>query len=206
MDRSSLTPDESRATAWHALAAFEVAERLESPTGGLSDAEVARRRGIFGENALPQKRPPTVLEVFLRQFMSPLIYVLLAAGIISILFADVTDAGFIFVVILLNAAIGTFQEVRAERSATALQQMLRIHARVRRDGREVTVPAEDLVPGDRVVLEAGDRVPADIRVIQARSLTVDESLLTGESHAVEKNPDPINASAPLADRRHFEGC
>ncbi|HQD25295.1 MAG TPA: HAD-IC family P-type ATPase [Methanoculleus thermophilus] len=203
MDRSSLTPDESRATAWHALAAFEVAERLESPTGGLSDAEVARRRGIFGENALPQKRPPTVLEVFLRQFMSPLIYVLLAAGIISILFADVTDAGFIFVVILLNAAIGTFQEVRAERSATALQQMLRIHARVRRDGREVTVPAEDLVPGDRVVLEAGDRVPADIRVIQARSLTVDESLLTGESHAVEKNPDPINASAPLADRRNM---
>ena len=195
-----LSPDESRTTAWHALPTDDVAGRLASPPEGLSSTEAARRREVFGENALPQKRPPTVFEVFLRQFMSPLIYVLLAAGIISLLFADVTDAAFIFIVILINAVIGTFQEVKAERSATALQQMLRIYARVKRDGREATLPAEDLVPGDRVVLESGDRVPADIRILTARSLTVDESLLTGESHAVGKNPDPVNAALPPGDR------
>jgi magnesium-transporting ATPase (P-type) len=198
---TSLSPEESRATAWYAIPADDAAEMLASPEAGLTDEEVARRRGIFGANALPQKRPPTVLEIFLRQFTSPLIYVLLAAGIISVLFVDLTDAAFIFIVILVNAVVGTFQEVKAERSATALQQMLKIHARVRRDGREATVPAEDLVPGDRVVLESGDRVPADVRVIRARSLTVDESLLTGESHAVGKNADPVDVSLPLGDRQ-----
>jgi magnesium-transporting ATPase (P-type) len=197
------SPDESRTTAWHALPAGDVAERLASPTGGLTDAEVARRREVFGENALPAKRPPTVFEVFLRQFTSPLIYVLLAAGIISVLFADVTDAAFIFIVILINAVIGTFQEVKAERSATALQQMLKIRARVRRDGRETTVPAEDLVPGDQVALESGDRVPADIRTLTARALAVDESLLTGESQAVRKNPEPGGASLPPGDRQNM---
>ncbi len=200
MTDTSLSPDGLRTTAWHALPADDVAGQLASPAGGLLDAEVARRREVFGENVLPQKRPPTVLEVFLRQFTSPLIYVLLAAGIISVLFADLTDAAFIFVVILINAVIGTFQEVKAERSATALQQMLKIRARVRRDGREVTVTAESLVPGDRVALESGDRVPADIRILQARALTVDESLLTGESQAVRKNPDPVDASLSPGDR------
>ncbi|MDN7012085.1 HAD family hydrolase [Methanoculleus sp. FWC-SCC3] len=200
MTDSSLSPEESRTTAWHALPAEDAAETLASPDEGLTDAEVARRRRIFGENALPQKRPPTVLEVFLRQFTSPLIYVLLAAGIISTLFADFTDAAFIFIVILINAVIGTFQEVKAERSATALQEMLKIHARVRRDGREATVPAEDLVPGDRLILESGDRVPADVRSVRAQSLAVDESLLTGESHAIQKRPDALDASLPLADR------
>ncbi|MDK2890469.1 MAG: hypothetical protein PWR21_1101 [Methanoculleus sp.] len=197
---ASLSPEESRTTAWHALPADEVAGRLASAAGGLTDEEVARRREIFGANALPQKRPPTVFEIFLRQFTSPLIYVLLAAGIISVLFADFTDAVFIFIVILINAVIGTFQEVKAERSATALQQMLKIYARVRRDGREATIPAEDLVPGDRVVLESGDRVPADVRIARAQSLAVDESLLTGESHAIQKRPDALDASLPLADR------
>ncbi len=197
---TSLSPDESRTTAWHALPPDDAAGRLASPEEGLTDADVTRRREIFGENALPQKRPPTVFEVFLRQFTSPLIYVLLAAGIISILFADFTDAIFIFIVILINAVIGTFQEVKAERSATALQQMLKIYARARRDGRESTVPAEDLVPGDRVVLESGDRVPADVRIVRARSLAVDESLLTGESHAIQKRPDALDTSLPLADR------
>jgi len=159
MDKN-LSPDECRTTAWHALPVDEVERLLESSTDGLTEEEVARRKEVFGENVLPKKRPPTVFEVFLRQFKSPLIYVLLAAGIISILFADLTDAIFIFAVLLLNAVIGTFQEVKAERGATALQEILKIHARVIRGGRERVVPAEDLVPGDRVVLESGDRVPA----------------------------------------------
>ncbi|BBL67295.1 cation-transporting P-type ATPase [Methanoculleus chikugoensis] len=195
-----LTPDRSRTAAWHALPADNVAGQLGSPEEGLSDAEVARRRDIFGENALPKRRPPTVIEVFLRQFMSPLIYVLLAAGIIAILFSDLTDAIFIFIVVLTNAVVGTFQEVKAGRSAAALQRMLESSSRVWRDNREATVPAEDLVPGDRVALESGDRVPADIRILTAQSLAVDESLLTGESHAVGKSPDTVDASLPPADR------
>lgn len=201
MTNSPLSPEESRTTAWHALTADEAADRLASPAGGLSVEEATRRREVFGENALPQKQPPTVFEVFLRQFMNPLIYVLLAAGIISVLFADLTDAVFIFIVILINAVIGTFQETKAERSAAALQQMLKSYARVVRDGLDATIPAEELVPGDRVTLESGDRTPADIRILQARSLTVDESLLTGESHAVGKNPDPVDVSLPPGDRR-----
>lgn len=201
MTHSPLSPEVSRATAWHALTADEAADRLASPAGGLSVEEVVRRRKVFGENTLPQKRPPTVFEVFLRQFMNPLIYVLLAAGVISVLFADLTDAIFIIIVILINAVIGTFQETKAERSAAALQQMLKSYARVVRGGLGATIPAEELVPGDRVALESGDRTPADIRILQARSLTVDESLLTGESHAVGKNPDPVDASLPPGDRR-----
>mgnify|MGYP000896156467 FL=1 len=195
-----LTPDESRTTPWHAVPADNVAGQLGSPEEGLSDAEVARRREIFGENALPERRPPTVIEVFLRQFMSPLIYVLLAAGIISVLFSDLTDAIFIFIVVLTNAVIGTIQEVRAGKSAAALQRMLVSSSRVWRNNRETIVPAEDLVPGDRVALESGDRVPADIRILAAQSLAVDESLLTGESQAVGKSPDTVDASLPPADR------
>lgn len=201
MATSPLSPGDT--TAWHALTADGVAGELASPPEGLTDAEVVRRREVFGTNTLPRKRPPTILEVFLRQFASPLIYVLLAAGIISILFADPTDAVFIFAVILINAIVGTIQEARAERSATALQQMLRVHARVRRDGRETTVPAEDLVPGDRVALESGDRIPADIRLFRARTLEVDESHLTGESRAVEKNPDPVDESLSPGDRQNM---
>ncbi len=187
-------------TAWHAIPADEAAGRLRSPEGGLTTTEVTRRREIFGENTLPERRPPTVIEVFFRQFASPLIYVLLAAGTISALFADVADAAFIFAVVLLNAIIGTSQEVKAERGATALQQMLRIRARVKRDDRETTIPAEDLVPGDRVILGSGDRVPADIRITRAQSLSIDESLLTGESHAVEKISDAVDPAMPPADR------
>lgn len=196
----SFSPTESRATPWHAISVDEVAERLRSPESGLSSAEVTRRREIFGDNVLPKRRPPTVIEIFLRQFTSPLIYVLLAAGAISALFTDLTDAVFIFAVILLNAIIGTSQEVRAERGSESLRQMLEIHAQVRRDDHETTVPAEDLVPGDRILLESGDRIPADIRILSAQSLSVNESLLTGESHAVEKSSGVIDSTLPPADR------
>ncbi len=188
---------------WHALPLDELRVRVESSAEGLNEAQVAERLQRFGPNRLPVKPPPGVVAIFLHQFLSPLIYILLVAGIISLAIGERTDALFIFAVITLNAALGTMQEWKAERSAAALQNLLRITTRVRRDGVIVEVAAEDLVPGDLVLLESGNRVPADLRLIHAQSLAVDESLLTGESVAVEKHPQELPAQVALAERRNM---
>lgn len=195
-----MPPSVRKAGAWHAMPPEEALRNLDSSLDGLSEGEISRRRTTYGKNILPARRPPGLLRIFARQFMNPLIYILLVAGIISIFFQEFADASFILIVILVNAAIGTFQEVKAEQSAAALQEMLMVYARVRRAGREVTVPSDDLVPGDIVLLESGNRIPADIRVLRAQNLAVDESLLTGESRAVEKSADPMPPDVPVADR------
>ena len=189
-----------REPLWHILEVSEVLERVRSGPGGLESAEAAARLQEFGRNDLPAPNPPGLGAIFLRQFLNPLIYILLAAGTISLAIGDVTDAIFIFAVILLNAAIGTIQEWKAERGAAALQKMLQIFARARRDGRETRFPAAELVPGDVVLLESGDRVPADLRLLRARHLSVDESLLTGESASVGKGTHPLASDQPLPDR------
>jgi len=201
-DALSALPDKP-AVVWHALSEEEVLKKLNTSHPGLDDAEAARRLSLYGKNVLPAKEPPTVLTIFLRQFVSPLIYILLIAGIISLIFEETTDATFIFLVILLNAAIGTFQEWKAEQSAASLQNMLKIHARIRRGGGERTVPAEELVPGDIVMLESGNRIPADLRLLTSQSLAVDESLLTGESHSTEKCPGVMDADMPVSDRSNM---
>jgi magnesium-transporting ATPase (P-type) len=186
--------------AWHALPDEEVLQQVRSSPEGLTKDEAAERLEKFGPNALPAPEPPTLLAVILHQFTSPLIYILLAAGAVAILIDEYTDATFIFVVILLNASIGAFQEWRAEQSAAALQSLLKIKARVRREGKDETIEAEELVPGDIVLLESGDRVPADLRLLQAKNLEVDESFLTGESVAVSKAVEPVEADAPISER------
>ncbi len=195
------TPLSGRKIApWHAISPEEALRDLDASLGGLSGEEVSRRLSVHGMNILPARRPPGPLLIFARQFMNPLIYILLVAGIISIFFQDLADASFIFIVILVNAVIGTFQEVKAEQSAAALQEMLKVYARVRRGGGETTVPSDALVPGDIVLLESGNRVPADIRILRSQNLAVDESLLTGESHAVRKSEERSAPDAPVADR------
>jgi calcium-translocating P-type ATPase len=189
--------------AWHALPEIEVVKRLESSPDGLTDTQVLERQREFGRNVLPAKKPPTALVIFLHQFLSPLIYVLLAAGIAAILMGDATDAGFIFAVVLLNAGLGTFQEWKAERSAASLQQLLRIVARVRRNGAVAEMSAEELVPGDLVYLESGARVPADLRLLQTNNLAVNEALLTGESLAAEKTVAQLAEGLPVSDRRNM---
>jgi P-type Ca2+ transporter type 2C len=170
---------------------------------GLSDEEVVRRQKQYGPNKLPVKRPPGLLYIFLVQFKNPLIYVLLLAAAVSVFLEEFTDALFIGVVLLINALIGTVQEWRAERSAAALQSLLKIKALVRRNGQKKTVDAEELVPGDVVLLESGGRVPADLRLLEVQQLKVDESFLTGESEAVEKNTDPVADNIPLGDRKNL---
>ncbi|KPL77639.1 ATPase [Bellilinea caldifistulae] len=197
------TESGKKVIAWHAEPLEVVYRKLQSLPDGLSEEQVAERLREFGRNTLPTKEPPTLLQVFLHQFASPLIYILLIAGIVALLMQDYKDAVFIFAVILLNAVIGTIQEWRAEQSAHALQVLLKIKARVRRNGRILTVPAEEVVPGDILLVESGDKVAADLRLIQVNNLRIDESFLTGESLAVEKTVEPLPADSPVSDRRNM---
>ena len=192
--------DGAPAAEWHALEAAEVEERLGSGPGGLSDAEVAARQETYGPNRLPTRPPPSPLTLFLRQFKSPLIYVLIAAAAVSAALGDWRDAAFILVVVVVNALVGTFQEWKAESAAESLRHLLETEVRVVRDGRDLSVPAEDVVPGDWVILESGNRVPADLRLVGVDDLAVDESALTGESLPVEKSTQPVAAEAPVAER------
>lgn len=188
----------------HALPASDVLQALDASVHGLSAAEARARLARVGPNALPRARPPSIARVFLRQFVSPLIYVLLAAAATSLAVGHATDAAFILAVLLINAVIGTAQEYAAQRSAEALRSLIAARARVVRDGVDLDVDAEALVPGDVVRLEGGFRVPADMRILAAVGLDADESLLTGESVPVAKraeppaSPDtPVPARAPM---------
>ncbi len=186
--------------SWHSRSATEAAALLASPPDGLSDDEAAARRGRFGPNRLtPPKERPAWLR-FLKQFDDILIYVLLAAGALALLLRHWTDAGVIFGVVVINALIGFVQEGKAEQALAAIRGMLSPQAIVLRGGEAVTLPAEDLVPGDRVLLASGDRVPADLRLERAKGLRVQEAALTGESVPVAKDPAPVASDAALGDR------
>ena len=169
---------------------------------GLSAAEAAHRLEQFGPNELPQKAQQTLLSIAISQFKSPFIYVLLTASVVSLALGQTVNAFFIFVVLLLNALIGTLQEHSAERSAAALRSMVPQFANVIRDGVTLRVEVSQLVPGDLVMLVSGDRVGADMQLVRCKDLLVDESLLTGESVAAEKSATPADQpSASLAEQR-----
>lgn len=185
----------------HALPAERVLAALESGPQGLIGAEASARLVQHGRNALPRPKPPGVFTVFLRQFLSPLIYILLFAAAVSLFLGDWSDAGFIAAVLLVNAVIGGVQEYGAEKSAEALRVLLVLKARVIRDGEDFEVEAEELVPGDVVLIESGMKVPADLRLLSSAALEADESLLTGESLPVAKDPDRVlDADATVGDR------
>ncbi len=189
---------------WHTLNVAELAGRLAASEQGLSQDEAAARLHEYGPNKLPQRPPSPAWVIFLRQFRSPLIYILALAAVVSLLISDVKDAAFIAGVLVLNAVIGAYQEWRAEQSSHALRKLLQIRASVQRDGDVREVNAEEVVPGDVVWLESGNRVPADIRLLSAHGMEVDESLLTGESLPVLKDPAWSGDEAtPVADRRNM---
>ncbi|MEO6196889.1 MAG: HAD-IC family P-type ATPase [Dehalococcoidia bacterium] len=185
---------------WHAIPAEEAARELETGPHGLSAAIVDERLRRYGANRLEEAPSVRGLEILLHQFASPLIYILLAATIVTILIGEFVDAGFIAAVLILNAAIGFVQERRAEESVRALMRLISPQARVIREGREWQVSSADLVPGDVVFVESGTRVPADLRLFSTTALEVDESLLTGESVPVNKNVLPVTERSGLADR------
>lgn len=185
----------------HNQSAEAALAELQSSPNGLSAAEALLRLQQHGPNTLPEATPPTLAQLFLHQFKSPLIYVLLLAGAISLVLGEFTDAAFIFGVLVLNAVIGTVQEANAQRQAASLKSLTVPHALVLRQGEDLEINAADLVPGDVVLLETGNKVPADLRLLSANNLEIDESLLTGESLPVDKNPASLApAQAALGDR------
>jgi P-type Ca2+ transporter type 2C len=189
---------------WHAQACAEVLEALDARADGLNTGEVVRRRSVYGPNRLPEPQAAPAWRVFLRQFANPLIYVLVAAAVVSLFIGDVEDAVFIGLVLLINAVIGAYQEAQAEKSSLALRKLLRMHAHVQRDGDIYEIMADELVPGDIVWLESGNRVGADLRLLSTQGTEIDESLLTGESMAVAKDATWIGAeSMPLAEHRNM---
>ncbi|MFP4223887.1 MAG: HAD-IC family P-type ATPase [Phycisphaeraceae bacterium] len=188
----------------HAMAAGEVLERLGvDPDRGLSSEAAAQRLAQYGENRLSPARRMGEIRRFLLQFHQPLLYVLLAATVVTLLLGEWVDASVIFAVVLVNAVVGYLQESRAERAIEALQKMVVTEATVRRDGRRQRVRSEALVPGDIVLLEAGDHVPADLRLLHVRNLRVDESALTGESVPVPKETAVAAADTILAERTNL---
>lgn len=195
----ALPPEEKRPD-WHALPSCEVLERQGVDPRGLSEADAAARLQRFGPNAIPEPPQRGFLARVLAQLNNVLIQVLIVAGIITALMNHWTDAAVVFAVVILNAAIGLWQEGRAESALAAVRSMLSVSASVRRDGVRHKVAAEDLVPGDIVLLEAGDRVPADLRLIEARALKAQEAALTGESVPVDKDSAAVARQAPLGDR------
>ncbi|HSQ07591.1 MAG TPA: HAD-IC family P-type ATPase, partial [Chromatiaceae bacterium] len=188
--------------AWHNLSAADTARTLDAdPSRGLDAAGVSERLARHGENRLAEKPPRSKWLLLADQFKSLLILVLVAAAVLAGSIGDLKDAVVILVVVVLNALLGFWQEHRAEATLAALKKMLSPTARVRRDGGVQEIPATGLVPGDLVLLEAGDRVPADGRLLVAHNAEVDESTLTGESHPVGKDAQAqVPASAPLAER------
>ena len=180
-------PGSPVAPAWHTLTREDIEGRLEATRAGLTSSEAKARLQRCGRNEMPHQPPPAWWQIAVGQFRSPLIYILGLAALVSLAIDEPTDAAFIAAVLLLNALIGGYQEWKAEQSAQALKQLLQIRASVERDGETCEISAEDVVPGDVVWLESGGRVPADMRLLSAHGLEVDESLLTGESLAVLKD-------------------
>ena len=192
------TPDAT--DAWHAMDAEAALSRLESAAGGLSPDEAARRLERHGPNALPPppRRHPVLR--FLSQFNNTLIYFLLAASVAAWALSHFVDAGVIVAVVLVNAIVGFIQEGKAEQALDAIRDMIAPKASVLRGGKRVSVAAASLVPGDVVLLEAGDQVPADLRLFRTRALLIDEAILTGESVAAQKRDAAVEADAQLGDR------
>ena len=181
----------------------EVLDYVESIESGLTSEQVKRSRENCGWNELAEGKKKSILQIFFEQYKDFLVLILIASAVISGMLGDVESAAVIVIVITINAVLGTVQTVKAEQSLQSLKKLSGPEAKVLRDGVAVQLPARELVVGDVILLEAGDMIPADGRLIENASLKVDESALTGESLAVEKSMDTILEEAPLGDRTNM---
>ena len=175
---------------------------------GLEEDEARRRLATLGPNALRRRAPVNIFLLLLGQLASPVVYLLIGAALLALALGELVEFAAIAIVLAINTLIGFVTELQAVRSMEALRELASRSAIVRRGGRQVTVNAEDLVPGDVVILDAGDVVAADMRILSASDLSVDESMLTGESLPVEKSAEPVPSGATIHERASmlFKGC
>ncbi|MDD4227168.1 MAG: HAD-IC family P-type ATPase [Mariniphaga sp.] len=185
---------------WHAINYMEVFEYMEITENGLASREAQRRLGEYGLNEIRRKRKDGPLIVLWRQINNPLIWVLIGSGLLAVLLGKITDGLVVLAVVVINTIIGFIQEYKAGRAIEALSEMVPENATVHRDGRKVSIPVSEIVPGDVVELEAGERVPADMRLIRQKNFTVEEAALTGESVPSRKSAEPVAPEASLGDR------
>lgn len=187
-------------THWHKLEIDAVFRTVDTSQEGLSQQAAEQRLQTFGKNSLKPARKKNPLLRFLEQFNNVFIYVLLGAGIVTSILGHWVDSGVIFGVVIINAIIGFIQEGKAEKALDAIRNMLSHSAMVKRDGKFINLPTDLLVPGDIVLLQSGDKVPADLRLFKTRELRIEEAMLTGESVPVEKSTMPVTEQAPIGDR------
>ena len=200
MDTTVNTSTVNDVTAWHAMPRSELVERLATNEKGLDPSEASARLQRHGPNRLPEGRKRGPFARFLAQLNNILIYVLLVAGFTKLMLSLWIDAGIIFAVVVLNALLGFVQEGKAEKALDSIRNMLSAEARTMRGGETRMIPAEQLVPGDVVLLESGDKIPADVRLIEAKNLRTEEAALTGESVPAEKTVDAVPVNATVGDR------
>ncbi len=181
----------------------EVKDILRTSEYGLSKEEAAIRLDTNGRNEIPKKKKTTIMHLFISQFMSPIVFILVIAAVFSIITKSYSDSVFIFIVIFINAIIGTYQEWNSERSAEKLQNMIRTQSKVFRSGKQIEINSSELVIGDLVTLESGDKVTADIRLVKTNNLEIDEAILTGESIAKEKINNVIAKDTVLSERNNM---
>lgn len=185
---------------WHSKSKEEIFEELKVSKEGLTSGQAAKRIRELGPNQISKKKKTPLIFIFLKQFNSPLIYVLFVAMIISFVFGHLVDAYVILTIVLINATIGFIQERKAEKAIDALKKLIVSYAKVYRNNQLIKVPSENLVPGDLIFLEEGDKIPADARLIEMKNFRTQEASLTGESFPVEKDLKILEKSVPLADR------
>lgn len=202
--RSDSSDSDDRAGDWHRLAADEALQRLGAdPARGLSQEEASARLAQHGPNAVSARGGPPAWRRFLQQLNQPLVYILIAGTIITAFFREWVDCGVIAAVVVVNAVVGFIQESKAGKAIESLGRMIVTEASVKRGGKRRRIPSRDLVPGDLVLMQAGDLVPADLRLIRTKGLQIDEAPLTGESLPVDKHAEPLPADTLLGDRKNL---
>src|SRR5580698_5097630 len=198
---TTTTTPAGEAVVWHAIAADEVVKRLQTDSvKGLDAGEASERLAKYGLNRLPEGKKQSPFMKFLQQFNNILVYVLLGAGFVKMMVGLWLDSAIILSVVVLNALLGFIQEGKAEKALDSIRNMLSAEARTLRNGETRMVPAEELVPGDIVLLESGDKIPADLRLVEVKNLRTEEAALTGESVPIDKTTDAVSEKATVGDR------
>ena len=176
---------------WYSLSKEDILAKLKTDENGLTTKEANKRLERDGKNTLPKKEKDSVWKIFFNEFKNPILILLLVAVIASFIGNEPIEAIAIILIVLVDVTMGTYQENKANNTAEALSKLITVKNKVMRDGKEIVIDSENLVVGDFVFLESGDKISADLRIIEAHNFTVDESILTGESLAVNKIPSPL---------------